>query len=198
MNRRTFIQTAGAAAAVAATTPQLQAADKNRKRANKGLIFKSTKFGGRPNIKRMQELKALGFDGNGDPIAVSLAGAMAAPDFTPSGFGAITRSSDDKMGDVTSIKDFGAVGDGLTDDTNAIINALGAADAVFIPEGTYLISGTIQLTARQSITGVGQSSVLKANSNAFNPIEVTEDHCALSNIRIEGGDVGRWRRGWPL
>lgn len=134
--------------------------------------------------------KALGFDGNGDPIAVSLAGAMAAPDFTPSGFGAITRSSDDKMGDVTSIKDFGAVGDGLTDDTNAIINALGAADAVFIPEGTYLISGTIQLTARQSITGVGQSSVLKANSNAFNPIEVTEDHCALSNIRIEGGDVG--------
>jgi hexulose-6-phosphate isomerase len=62
MNRRTFIQTTGAAAAVAATST-IQAADKKRKRANKGLIFKSTKFGGKPNLKRMQELKALGFDG---------------------------------------------------------------------------------------------------------------------------------------
>ena len=62
MNRRTFIQTTGAAAAVAATSA-IQAADKKRARANKGLIFKSTKFGGRPNVKRMQELKALGFDG---------------------------------------------------------------------------------------------------------------------------------------
>ena len=50
MNRRTFIQTAGAAAAVAATTPQLQAADKDRKRANKGLIYKSVKFGGKLTI----------------------------------------------------------------------------------------------------------------------------------------------------
>ena len=43
MNRRTFIQSTGAAAAVAATS-QLQAVDKKRERANKGLIFKSTNF----------------------------------------------------------------------------------------------------------------------------------------------------------
>ena len=34
--------------------------------------------------------KALGFDGNGDPVAVSLEGSMAAPDFTVSGTGAAT------------------------------------------------------------------------------------------------------------
>ncbi len=134
--------------------------------------------------------KALGFDGNGDPIAVSLEGSMAAPDFTAVGSGAATRTSHDKLSDLISVKDFGAVGDGLSDDTNAIINALSAANSIFLPEGVYLISGTIQMTARQSIIGAGQASVIKASANTFNPIEVTEDHCAISNIRIEGGDVG--------
>ena len=79
MNRRTFIQTAGAAAAVAATTPQLQAADKDRKRANKGLIFKSTKFGGKPNLKRMRQLKELGFDGiEGSAPGMDIAGLRKA------------------------------------------------------------------------------------------------------------------------
>lgn len=134
--------------------------------------------------------KALGFDGDGEMVAVSLDGAMAQPDFTATGTGANARTSHDKLSDLISIKDFGAVGDGLADDTNAIINALTAADAVFIPEGTYLISSTIRLRARQSMIGAGQVSVIKANADNFNPIEVVEDHCSISNIRIEGGDIG--------
>lgn len=134
--------------------------------------------------------KALGFDGNGDPIAVSLEGAMASPSYTASGAGAATRTSSDKFGDMISIKDFGAVGDGLTDDTNAIINALSAHDSVFMPAGEYLITGTITLTANQTIMGAGQASILKCQDNSFNAVEVTEDHCHLSNFRIEGGDVG--------
>ncbi len=78
MNRRTFIQTTGAAAAVAATT-QLQAAEKKRERANQGLIFKSTKFGGRPNLDRMRKLKALGFDGiEGSAPGMDIAGLRKA------------------------------------------------------------------------------------------------------------------------
>ncbi len=134
--------------------------------------------------------KALGFDGNGDPVAVSLEGAIAPPDFTPAGTGAATRTSHDKFSDLISVKDFGAAGDGLTDDTNAILNALSAADSVFIPEGEYLVSATIQLTARQSIFGAGQRSVLKAANNSFNVIEVIEDHARIADLRIEGGDVG--------
>lgn len=134
--------------------------------------------------------KALGFDGNGDPVAVSLEGSMAAPDFTATGTGAATRTSHDKFSDLISVKDFGALGDGLTDDTTAIINALSAHDSVFLPEGEYLISGTIQLTARKSLFGVGQKSVIKANADTFNPIEIVEDYVTLSNLRIEGGNVG--------
>lgn len=143
--------------------------------------------------RNMRANKALGFDGNGDPVAMSVtggSGGSGSGNYTAAGTGAVTRTSNDKHSDVTSIKDFGAVGDGLTDDTNAIINALNAADTIYIPEGVYLVSGTIRLTARQSIFGCGQASVIRAHSKTFNVIEVVEDHCALADFRIEGGNIG--------
>ncbi len=39
--------------------------------------------------------KALGFDGDGNPIAVSLAGSMAPPSFTAQGTGAVSRTTTD-------------------------------------------------------------------------------------------------------
>ncbi len=134
--------------------------------------------------------RALGFDGDGNPIAVSLEGAMASPDYLASGTGAISRTTSDKLSDLPSVKDFGAFGDGLNDDTLAFQNALSAHNVVYIPEGEYLISSTIRLTARQSLIGLGQKSVLKASGNNFNVIEIVEDHCHLSNFRIESGDIG--------
>ena len=62
-----------------AATTQLQAAEKKRERANQGLIFKSTKFGGRPNLDRMRKLKALGFDGiEGSAPGMDIAGLRKA------------------------------------------------------------------------------------------------------------------------
>ena len=79
MNRRTFIQSAGAAAAVAATTSQLNAADEARKRLNRGKINKSVKFGGRPNLNRLRRLKELGFDGvEGSAPGMDIAGLRKA------------------------------------------------------------------------------------------------------------------------
>ncbi len=134
--------------------------------------------------------KALGFDGNGDPVAVDLSGAMAPPDFTAVGTGAATRTSHDKFSDLISVKDFGAVGDGLADDTLAIQQALAAHDAVFLPNGDYLISGTITVGERQTLIGAGSKSVLKCQADTFNAIEVPADHAMIANLRIEGGDVG--------
>lgn len=68
--------------------------------------------------------------------------------FNASGAGAVERTVDDKLRDVVSVKDFGAVGDGVTDDTAAIQNALNYVvnqgnTSLVIPSGTYLISGTL-------------------------------------------------------
>lgn len=134
--------------------------------------------------------KALGFNKDGDPVPVTLEGAMAAPDFTAIGTGAETRTSADKFSDFISIKDFGAVGDGLTDDTLAFQQALAAHDSVFVPPGTYLTSSAITLAERKTLIGAGQKSVIKGNGSSFNVIEITADYARLANLRIEGGNAG--------
>lgn len=132
----------------------------------------------------------LGFDGNGDPQAVSTAGTMAAPDFTANGTGAATRTSTDKFSDLISVKDFGAVGDGLTDDTLAIQQALAAYKNVFVPEGTYLITAPITLGYGQSLFGAGRASAIKAQSTSFNVIEVPNALTRIADLKIESGAIG--------
>ncbi len=133
--------------------------------------------------------KALGFDGNGDPVAVTLEGSMAAPDFTASGFGAITRTSHDKFSDMVSVKDFGAVGDGLTDDTLSFQKALASHNAVFVPEGEYIITSTIEIREGQTLSGAGDCAVLKTSSDIV-LIEITQSYATLKNLKLFGGDVG--------
>lgn len=140
--------------------------------------------------KTQRANRVLGFDGDGDPVAVSAEGTMAAPDFTASGTGAETRTSADKFSDLISVKDFGAVGDGLTDDTLAIQQALAAHDAVFVPEGTFLITAPVTVAASQSLFGAGQKSVIKCGSTAFNAIEIPEGYARIDNLRVEAGAAG--------
>lgn len=134
--------------------------------------------------------KALGFDGDGNPVAVSLEGSMAAPSFTAYGTGAVSRTTTDKFSENASVKDFGAYGNGLHDDTLAIRCALAAHDNVYIPPGTYLISGTITLGERQRLHGAGQVSVLQCQDNSFNAIEIVAEFSTLSDLRIQGGAIG--------
>ncbi|MFA5592580.1 MAG: glycosyl hydrolase family 28-related protein [Micavibrio sp.] len=134
--------------------------------------------------------KALGFDGDGNPAAVSLEGSMAAPDFTALGAGAVTRPMSGKMADGVSVKDFGASGGGLKDDTIAIQQALAAHDCVYIPPGTYLITAPVTIGERQRLYGAGQASVLECRDNSFPAVEMVADFAALSDLRINGGLAG--------
>lgn len=61
--------------------------------------------------------------------------------------GSIARNIYDKVSDIVSVKDFGAVGDGVTDDTAAINKALDAVGTsgggmVYMPPGNYLVSNS--------------------------------------------------------
>lgn len=134
--------------------------------------------------------KALGFDGDGNPIAVSLEGAMAAPSFTAYGTGAVIRTTTDKFSESVSVKDFGAYGNGLHDDTLSFQKALAAHDSVYVPPGSYLISGPITLGERQRLHGAGQVSVIQCQNNSSNGVEIVADFATLSDLRIEGGAAG--------
>lgn len=55
-----------------------------------------------------------------------------------------------KLNSFVSVKDFGAVGDGVTDDTYSIQAALNASRNVYIPSGTYLFS-SLNINYRNTI-----------------------------------------------
>jgi hypothetical protein len=78
--------------------------------------------------------------------------------FLAAGTGAVQRTALTKFRDTVSVKDFGAVGDGVADDTAAIqaaINVLAAnqyekADGLFFPAGIYRVTTTLNVTLTQA------------------------------------------------
>ncbi|MFN3700110.1 MAG: glycosyl hydrolase family 28-related protein [Alphaproteobacteria bacterium] len=140
--------------------------------------------------KSVRAGKALGFNGMGDPVAITLEGAMAVPEFTATGEGAVLRSSTDKLAEAVSILDFGAAGDGLTDDTIAFQNALQAHDSISIPNGSYIISEALEVTSGKALIGAGQGSKLIGNNPDAAVLQINGRGTMIADLRIEGGLVG--------
>jgi hypothetical protein len=118
-----------------------------------------------------------------------------------------------------NVKQYGAVGDGVTDDSNAILSAISAAKArstgVFFPAGNYVTS--VYLTSSVPLLGIGGGSILStaagqlvlqgngvgltnmvivgqqgvtiANSNNFNVSQVTIQNCR-NGITVQSSNNG--------
>lgn len=107
-------------------------------------------------------------------------------------------------GQVFSVRAYGAVGNGVTDDTAAINNAITAVNGagggvLFFPAGTYLVSSAIPIGASVSLMGAGANcTIIRTNSatadvfsfsysisgTGFNPIIVRD-------LRIDAEGVTR-------
>jgi len=85
---------------------------------------------------------------------------------------AVNRPFNFKLAENISVKDFGATGDGVTDDTAAIQAAITYAASVvgcniFVPQGTYICSGTIIFPTRSigiSLNGEGRDNTMLGGS----------------------------------
>ena len=109
----------------------------------------------------------------GDINTSQLVGQLDADriDFTQDGTGAVLQTVQDKLEESVSVLDFGAVGDGTTEDTTAFTNAGAGA---YVPEGTYLVD-TSALDVRDYY-GIG---TIKTKTGQFISLE-----SPLSQTRI--------------
>ena len=80
--------------------------------------------------------------------------------YTPAGTGAVARSAQSKFRDIVSVKDFGAVGDGVTNDTTAFVNAFATGKATYAPAGTYLVS-ILDIPSNTFLFGDGSTTIIK-------------------------------------
>ena len=80
--------------------------------------------------------------------------------FLQAGTGATQRTALAKLRDTVSVKDFGAVGDGVADDTTAFVNAFATGKATYAPAGTYLVS-ILNMPSNTFLFGDGAATVIK-------------------------------------
>lgn len=84
--------------------------------------------------------------------------------YLPSGTGAVATDVQSKLRESVSVKDFGAVGDGVTNNDNAFNLALNSgATRIHVPYGTYLLNNPLQIQAAAlgvSIYGDGKQNTI--------------------------------------
>lgn len=110
---------------------------------------------------------------------------------------AISRTLHAKLDDIASIKDFGAIGDGVTDDAPAINAAISellkgypasnnTAVSIFFPAGTYLINSTLLLYPYLSIIGDGNNgtTILAAPGTSMQYMLETVDSLGQTGANI--------------
>jgi hypothetical protein len=122
--------------------------------------------------------------------SVANAGAVT---FLQAGTGAVARSVQSKERDIVSVKDFGAVGDGVTNDTAAVqaaINAATSGGGVYFPAGTYLITSGLTVSTN-TIRLYGDAAylngtMLKAGAPNFDILTIGSYGVFISNLVFQG------------
>jgi hypothetical protein len=96
--------------------------------------------------------------------------------------------------DVYNVMEYGAIGNGATDDTAAIAATFVAAAAggrVFFPLGTYLISSSIVINNLQNLDVVGMAgSTIKTNSSiVMIQVRGNSSQIRISDLSLDGNNV---------
>jgi hypothetical protein len=110
--------------------------------------------------------------------------------YTPAGTGAVTTTVQAKLRETVSVKDFGAVGNGVTNDTAAIQAAMTASEAVYFPAGTYLITSALVLKTGQYLYGNRDATILSTGINVNGISGVNVNNITISGLKITGNNTG--------
>lgn len=153
---------------------------------------------------------------SGNPtIAVDSGGLPASASsalisYLPAGTGAVATTVQSKLREWVSVKDFGAVGDGVVDDTAAIQAAIdslpsqsvprfsldggagrdsnlniGLVKGIYFPRGHYLVSAEISFPS--GITIIGDNAYVRSESTTLAIFRITPVKTQISGFVFDGG-----------
>jgi hypothetical protein len=112
--------------------------------------------------------------------------------YTPPFTGSVATNVEEKLSQTVSVKDFGATGDGITDDAAAIQNALDSgAASVYIPAGYYKAGTTLNVpTTVKKIYGDGGGSIIYSDTpNGDYLLELDSAYILLQDFVLYGYDL---------
>ena len=113
--------------------------------------------------------------------------------------GAINRPINQKLQERISVKDFGAVGDGTTDDTTAFKNAIASLETntlyrggtIYIPSGKYKITDTLQIFSASGTDSSGINIFLVGDGPYSTTLDFSSSAAGKDGIQIlNGGNFG--------
>jgi len=86
--------------------------------------------------------------------------------------------------------DFGAVGDGVTDDTAALQAALTVGGAIYIPPGVYKVTSTLTLATNAWIVGAGRTETILRQATNFTLMHLSDvDGFGLARFQIHNSQA---------
>ena len=124
--------------------------------------------------------------------------------YTPPFTGGVTTNVEDKLAQTVSVTDFGATGDGVTDDTAAIQAAIDTNQRLYFPAGTYIITSPlvayhadfIGAGCGSSLTPSSAKTIIKKTTHTLGP-NITRDGIsyAADAVLILIHPTGSWQMG---
>lgn len=127
----------------------------------------------------------------------------ALPASTPGNAGALVRVTDTTRGvwmdtgsgwyaitdEVANVMNFGAKGDGLTNDTAAINAAIATGSAVYFPPNhTYVTSGNHTLLNQRAFGVNRDTTIIQRLGDGVNPLFTVSDNAYLSMVTLDGAN----------
>ena len=123
-------------------------------------------------------------------VDLAAANGSSLVGFQQAGSSTVLRTAQAKLRETVSVKDFGAVGDGVVDDTAAIQATINSGRSIYIPAGTYVIT-TIFIPYDRTIIGAGKTATFVTSVSNQPIVSLGAPSSAktqMSNFTIRGSN----------
>lgn len=117
-------------------------------------------------------------------------GTASQISYTPPFTSSVATNVSEKLSQIVSVMDFGAVGDGVANDTTAIQTAItqSAGKTLYFPGGTYLINAQITLVSNITLLGYNATITVNATPTYDLLYGASKTNIVIEGLTFDGGN----------